>query len=54
MAGVVAVGRLVVAGGVVGAVTHHAAWSLDALAGAVMLVLATGADARDWFGRPRV
>lgn len=51
--GVAVVAWLVVAGGTVGAVTHHGAWGAGAVMGVVMLIVVTGEDAKDWFDIPR-
>lgn len=53
-AGADAAGRLMIGTGVVGALAHHRAWSAGAVLGAVLLLLATGPDTRDWFDTPRL
>ncbi|MFF0290638.1 hypothetical protein [Streptomyces sp. NPDC005262] len=47
------VGSLITAGTAISAKLHNGAWGVDVVAGALVIVLSTKRDARDWFDRPR-
>ncbi|MFB6704941.1 hypothetical protein ACFCW6_09535 [Streptomyces sp. NPDC056333] len=57
--GAVAVGSLtvvgspIIAGTAISAKLHNGVWGIAVAVGALVIVLSTGQDSRDWFDRPR-
>ncbi|WP_406010870.1 hypothetical protein OG440_35630 [Streptomyces sp. NBC_00637] len=52
--GAVAVGWVILLGGLAATLAHHPAWSAGAALGAALVALSSGTATREWFGRARL